>query len=173
MPNKNTSEFMNNLKLQKNKLIISILWLLGLIAGKTFAYISSWDFITCEVFLDTATTQPINILLTATTVLIGCFACAINNGFLYIFLFLKAITYAIVSVNIMTVFDEAGWLLRILLLSVETLQIAVLIFFSIQSAGKDFSTIKRNAIVATIISLILVSLDIYLMTPFTTSLLDG
>lgn len=173
MQNINTSAFINNLKLQRQKIIISVLWLLGLVAGKYIAHIRTWDFISSEVFLDSAGMQPVNVLLTASTVLVGCLVCVISDRLLYLLLFFKAMIYAVVSINIMTVFGESGWLLRILLLSVETTQLAVLLLFSLRSAGQGFDTIKRNAMVAAIISLILVLLDAYLATPFTTSLLNS
>lgn len=173
MQNINTSAFINNLKLQRQKIIISTLWLLGLVAGKYIAHIRPWDFISSEVFLDSAGMQPVNVLLTASTVLVGCLACAISDRLLYLLLFLKTMIYSVVSINVMTVFGEAGWLLRILLLSAETTQLAVLLLFSLRSAGQGFDTIKRNAMVAAIVSLILVLLDTYLATPFTTSLLNS
>lgn len=173
MQNINTSVFINKLKLWRHKIIISMLWLLGLTAGKCIAHIRPWDFISAEVFWDRAGTQPVNVLLTASTVLVGCLACAISDRLLYIILFFKAMIYAVVSINIMSVFGEAGWLLRILLLSAETIQLAVLLLFSIRSVGQGFDIIKKNAIIATILSLIPVLLDASLATPFTTLLLNS
>lgn len=170
---KKISGFISGLNLHKHKFLISVVWILGLVIGMYISQISPWSFISAQSISNSILLYPDGMLIMISSMLIGCLACIISHRLLYIFLFLKAVVFAIVSTNIVLVFKDAGWLLRTLLLSTDTSLIIIFLLFSIRSVGKHFDTIMRNAAITTIVLSILISFDLYFTIPFTTSLLNG
>lgn len=163
----------DRIKFHKFRLMISAIWILGLVIGKGFAQNNPLQTITADAVSHSILPYPnaaLNILL---TMLIGCIACIISHRLLYIFLFCKAFIFALVTVNITAAFGDAGWLLRILLLSSDAMLIAFLLLFSLKSAGKTFETIARNAAITVIATAVLISVDLHFIIPFAASLLNS
>lgn len=172
MQNIKASALLKCIKTNKHKYIISIVWLLGLVIGKYCAQSHPWDSINANMISNSFLSYPRGLLLVIFTMLIGCLSCVVSSHLLYIFLFLKACGYALVATNISIAFGSAGWLLRLLLLSTDTLLILAILLFSFKSAGKRFDIIMRNIAVVTVVMTVLISVDIYFISPLTASLLN-
>ena len=167
------SILVDRIKSHKYRFVISVFWILGLITGKCFVQVDLLQTLNADAITRSILPYPnaaLNIIL---SMLLGCITCIIGHRLVYIFLFFKAFVYALVSATITAVFGEAGWLLRILLLSTDTILIAFLLFFSFRSTGKSFEIIAKNSIITVIATTVLISVDLHIITPFASSLLNG
>lgn len=167
------SILVDRIKSRKYRFMISAIWILGLISGRCFAQSNLPLIINADTISRSILPYPnaaLNIIL---TMLFVCAACAISHRLVYIFLFFKSFAYALIAMSIATAFGEAGWLLQILLLSTDTMLIIFLLLFLFRSAGKNFDAILRNTAITVIATAVLISFNLHIITPFTSSLLNG
>lgn len=169
----NVTKLTAGVKFHKHRILISLFWLIGLIAGKHLAEIYSWDMLLKSGFFIYDFTCSSGLTMVIFTVLIGCIACFFGRWPLYIFLFLKSVIYSAVSAGISSAFGQAGWLVRVLLLSADAIFAIILLLFSFRSVGERFDRVLRNAVASLMAALLFLFLNSYAIAPFFTSLLNG
>ena len=155
------------------RVAISLCWIAGLVTGKYLALNSLWNFISIDMVTENIPLYPSGIIFMTSSLLIGYLTCIISNRLLYIYLFLKATIFAIVSTNLSVMFGSAGWLLQIMFLSAETAFVFVLLLFSIRSIGQHTKAVHKNAAYSIVALALLVSIELHIITPFTSSLLNS
>ena len=157
----------------KHRCFISLFWLLGLCAGTIFASSYPWDFLSDESVYENMVMSSNSLLAMILPILFGVVVCAISFPLLCLYFFLKGFAYAVISINITLAFADAGWLMRLLLLSTNTALIIAFLLFSLRNAGQERNIPKRNIFCLLIVFVLISAYYLHFEIPFTTLLLNG
>ena len=161
------------LRMHRQRLIIAASWVIGLLIGFLTALYAPWSFVSLTTITNGGCT-PANVLpVKLLTFVLGCLACLYSYRLLYVFLFLRGFLYAMVSVNLLCVSVQAGWLLQLMLLSTDTILIFLILLFALRNIGQGRCALYKNTALCVIASASVIIFESYFLIPFTNLLLNS
>jgi len=173
LQNYDLTKLIYKVKRYRGRFYISCFWILGLLVGCLFARNNPWNFITVESVAESAFAPMNALIIMLVPFALGCVACVFCQPLFYIFLILKGFIFAIASINIAIAFGDAGWLARLLLLSTDSALVFILLLYAMETVGQGRKRIKRNTVVISVVSGLIISIEWFIIIPFTTSLLNS
>lgn len=153
------------------RLLVTILWCCGLIAGYRCIQYSSANLIS---LMHTPVVTAVSIVGRYTLLNLPFVIVVISAQFNLFFinsliLFCKAFLYAYSSCSIIALYGSSGWLCRFLFLFFDFCTLPALIYLCIRLAKKELE--KRDLVITSIYAFTITCIDYFAILPFTVRLL--
>lgn len=154
------------------KLILSIIWIVGLLIGiLTAAGAGDSFFYMMRGVIPSAVSIPGLLLISILPFLLTAFAFSLFRPLLMLVVLMKAFTFGFCAFGIMTVFADAGWLLRLLLMFSAGCSLPLLMWLWLRPE----SISRKRFLIETAVCIVAAGcfgfLDYYYVSPFAAMLL--
>lgn len=158
---------------RNRRVLLAFTWLLGLGFGAVLSY-SAGAMLTSVIsaaisgqatFLSLLSVLLLPVFLSVFTVYFS------QDWLLLLVAFLKSVLFSFVAVGFAVAYGKAGWLVCGLVMFADVMELPLLWWFWLQSAGKDRKCVLRSGLAVVFGIVLIACFDFYTVAPFLASLL--
>lgn len=153
------------------RLLLGLFWLLGLLCGFHVASsLGPHSFLLMRMAVGCCVSIVGAFTVLIFPVVLSAVLIQVSDVLIFPFLFFKAFCYSFCYFGISYAYDDAGWLVRCMLLFSGSSMALNLLIFWIRNISVSKTAVKKNYILAICIAVAIGIIDLILVSPFLTTL---